>query len=156
MIAFRVDVRRADPGDGHEGHQGPIAEQTEHGPYLQHPFATVDKHQRHHEVADRNALQHTGNAPGFQQALERARSEETKGITGQEKTESEKDGGPLDRLDDNLPLVDAGLQSPAQGQDDGHADDEEKEREDEVRRRPAVPLRVQQRPVDVPPSPQGC
>ncbi len=145
VIAGREVAAHRDAWHGNEDHDRPVGQRQPGRPEHQRPalcpapgvvgaprHGRPPEQKRRHEVTDGNALQHTRDADG---------AELPAGIEREDQPEPEDDERPLD----DLPRVPHG---PAR-QRDRHADDEEKEREDEVGRRAAVPFGMTQRRVDV-------
>src|SRR5689334_20207919 len=67
----------------------------------------------------------------------------------QKQANRKDDEGALDDLEVDVAIAAAGLDTLAERECDGHADDEEEKRKDKIGRRPTAPGCVFERPVDV-------
>jgi hypothetical protein len=142
-----VNIGRDLAGHRKEGNQRPVADEQGDGQQLEGADPAVDHEQRDDQVADGDPLQHARDAPHREQLGERPGTEEPERKAGQEQPEPEQDQRPPQDLQvkgaQRYPCVDAALER----EHDRDADDEQEEGEDEIRRRPAVPSGVLERPV---------
>ena len=72
--------------------------------------------------------------------------------TVEKQTETKNDRRAFEHLEVQVAFDCALFDTTRESEGDRHADDEKKERKDEIGRRPAMPLRVLERPVDAGPS----
>ncbi len=131
---------------GRERLQCPVAEQ-QRGDRQNAAAQAEPEHQRRREQErDCDALQHARD-PQIRQVQEiRERV--------QQQAEQEDDRRPLRRARRDVRAFGAPRDLHRERVRHGHADNEQEERKDQVRRRPAVPLRVPQRRVDRAPAPR--
>ncbi len=146
--ALVVDVRRALPRHRHERHQRPVQQQQAPARDAQGPQGQPQVHQRHHRVTHTDALQHAREAqrlPLLERLVEQIRE------VRDEDAESDQDERAAHDLPDEWTLRHLRLEAAADRVGDRDPDDPQEEREDQVGRRPAVPRRMLERRVDVPP-----
>src|ERR1044071_768219 len=168
-LAARPDVVRAEDGAvgvggerlrrlvereaGDQCHHQPVTEKDEgdDGDLLFERGA--QREQRRGDVGDADPLQHAEEAEvlgAVDDAVQEARMRIARDPPPPEErigVEQQPDENDEQSAANDLPAHGRGI-APRQRQVRGDADDEEEKREDEVRRRPAVPWRVLERPVD--------
>ena len=106
------------------------------------PDLRRQKDQRRYQVTDRDPLQHAGDADGSELKIWKA---------VEKQSEAKNDRGAFDYLEIQVTLDSSLFNTTRKRKRDRNADDEEEEREDEIGRRPTMPLSVFQRPVDTGP-----
>src|SRR5882724_63742 len=73
------------------------------------------------------------------------------GKAGQELTQQKNDRGTIEHFEKEGPAAVTAFDALAERQRDRHPNDEQKEREDQIGRRPAIPFGMFQRPIDMRP-----
>jgi hypothetical protein len=144
-IALEVQPPRPVSGNRDQGHEGPVAEQ-EQGRGRQEAAAPDPQiEQGGEEVADPDPLENTHDPHVL--AVKDEKREHV-----ERQPDSENDSCPPQRMDQKRHSPFAFRRSPRKGERHRNADDEEKKGEDRVGVRPAVPLGVKERRVDVLPG----
>ncbi len=130
----RVEREEDADGDGHSDSPAP-------------PHREQDP--RAEDVREANAREDARDAQ-VRQALEKRHE----GVERHEPADEDDRHPSPERVPREIAAIRALRHALLEREDARDADDEEEPREDEVRRRPAVPLRVVERPVEVPPVPR--
>ncbi len=137
-VADRFEDAGAVTGDGVEGHQHPVrSADTNDDGSLAAPGG-VEKDERPDEIADSDALEDTGD-PDSGEVVGRE--------AGEEQPEAENQRAAAEGVADEDGLVSAFFDPSREGECHGDADDPQKEGENEVGGRPAVPVGVKKRGI---------
>ena len=124
-------------------HQQPVNNQQSDRDDDLRPDFRVQKNDRSKEITDGDALQHAGNANSRELKIRKA---------CEKNSQRENDQRAPDDLQVKIALAAAAFNATAKREWNRHANDEQEKRKDEIGGRPAMPLRMRERPIDVTPG----